>query len=188
MKAIFFKYHADHTKRDLRDGAENICGLIDPDFRSHELPIWSVCGPYVRKTLEIGDVVFFLPIKSKAKKAGIWNGYSSFTGVLVVDKTLTNMAQLLQDPKISSSYKRKYKRSLLNHLNGDRLQTRNIRPQRIILGSKAKSMWIWPKQKFHVSEFSNVLDLRDFAKRRVPFLVDKKKIKSLYHKLTNKQL
>ena len=93
MKAVFFKYHPDITKKDLRDSADNVCGLVDPDFRSNKTPIWSVCGPYVRKKLQVGDVVFFLPVQSKAKKAGIWNGYSSFTGVLVVKKIL-NLKEL----------------------------------------------------------------------------------------------
>jgi hypothetical protein len=49
LKGIVFKYGANPSKNgDLRDGADNGCGLEDPGFGTNGFPVWSICGPYVR--------------------------------------------------------------------------------------------------------------------------------------------
>lgn len=77
-----FKYGADPKSPDLYDSRADHCDLMDPDFVSNDQPVWSICGPYVRKNLEKGDVLFFLPQKSRLIKAGSRPEYIC-TGVLV---------------------------------------------------------------------------------------------------------
>lgn len=61
MKGVLFKYDADPNDSELKDyqsACHSIyCGIRDPDFWSNDVPVWGICGPYVRTNLEKGDMV-----------------------------------------------------------------------------------------------------------------------------------
>ena len=72
MKGVLFNYDADPCDPlmgdNQADSGADICGMMDPDFWTNEVPIWSICGPYVRQGLKKGDMIFFLPKKACIEK------------------------------------------------------------------------------------------------------------------------
>jgi len=74
LKGFLFKYDAGPFDQEMKDNPSvcgaGICGIMDPDFISNCSPVWGICGPYVRTSLEKGDMVFFLPKKRSIQRAG----------------------------------------------------------------------------------------------------------------------
>jgi hypothetical protein len=110
-------------------------GLRDPDFWSNGFPVWAICGPYYRKTLVLGDVIFFVPKKWATRKAEIEDCVC--TGILVVARTLPSSEDVMADPQVDTEYKKGYKSDLVVHLKRDRVQaprTEKIRSHALVLG------------------------------------------------------
>ncbi len=80
---MLFKYNANPQSRELRDNADDQCGLVDPDFWTNEVPVWAMCGPYVRESLEPGDALVFVPHKRSLVLAGMAPNYI-YAGIMVV--------------------------------------------------------------------------------------------------------
>lgn len=141
MRGTLFKYNANPTDPLLKDRRnDKLCrGFVDPDFWSHEFPIWSVCGPYVRSSLKEGDVVFFSPCKESWEEAGLPDYIC--TGMLIVGKKLEKN-KFLNMPEIVQGYKNNYKTSLNKHLVRDRVEapkTEKIRDKNIIIGASGSN-------------------------------------------------
>lgn len=180
MKAVLFKYDANPNYRDLRDGADNRCGLVDPDFRSNGVPIWAVCGPYVRQRLQVGDILFFLPHKRRIVEAGLKPRYIC-TGVLVVSHTIDDSDQLIADSRINERYKRKYLESLRSHVSHDKQRTGNIRRLKIILGSRDKSKWLGREGPVMEVVYGRLgLDATNLSNRRIPYIDKPELVQDLY--------
>jgi len=93
----------------------------------------------VRATLKEGDVLFFTPTISRARRAQVPEYLC--TGYLVVSEILPNSSPLLSDPRFTDRYKDNYRKDLNNHLRGDPEITRAQRPKRIVVGDRRLSIW-----------------------------------------------
>ena len=139
MKGIIRKYYANTEKEDLRDSADKYgCTelISDPDFWSNHFPIWSICGPYVRATLEVEDIIFFLPNKKSLEKLGL-NEYIC-AGVLYVSEVINDSKQFQRTNGISKDYYKRYQIDLYKHQQKDKPRTRKIRDKNIIIGDPKK--------------------------------------------------
>jgi hypothetical protein len=129
------------------------------------VPTWSICGVYHRERLYKGDMIFFSPVRQRLEKANIPSYIC--TGVLVVGEILPDKKALLQDPRISKSYKTLYKLDLRDHLRKDRLRGRPLtakkRPLHIVLGDPKKSMW-FGRNKLDLMQVLSELRIRDIPR------------------------
>lgn len=146
MKGIIWKYHAKADDPDLRDEMGRAgCRVLnpDPDFWENGIPVWAICGPWVRARLEVRDVLFFVPTLQASRSAGV--NESLCTGYLVVNEILPNDSALLADPRFTRRYKETYRIDLKAHLEGDPKRTRTLRRQNIVIGNPARSRWLGRK-------------------------------------------
>ncbi len=142
MKGVVCKYYPLIDDPDLRDEMGRVGCFVanpDPDFWDNPFPIWAICGPYVRSTLEPEDVLFFTPVIRRSRAAGIPDYIC--TGYLTVDEILPNRADLERHPKVTSRYKRNYRSDLSDHQKGDIPLTRRLRPRNIVIGDRNRSRW-----------------------------------------------
>lgn len=146
MKGIIWKYHAKADDPDLRDEMGRAgCRVLnpDPDFWENGIPVWTICGPWVRARLEVNDVLFFVPTVQASRAAGAND--SLCTGYLVVNEILPNDSALLADPRFTPRYKDNYRIDLRAHLKDDPERTKIRRRQNIVIGNPAKSRWLGRK-------------------------------------------
>jgi len=191
-KGFIFKYHADPYDSNMRDklGTARGCGLAirDPDFWSNDYPVWAVCGPYYRKVLGTGDIVFFVPIRAAIRKAGL-DGYVC-TGILVVAEKLPGPEAVMLDPRLTKEYKKKYRADLTAHLEKDNVRTKKIRSCNFVLGDSSKSKWFGRNQKYLYTTLQE-LGLHSIAGKlsfqRIPPLKEQQ-VRSLYKRLVGKEL
>jgi len=197
MKAVLFKYGADPKSPNLYDSKSDHCDLTDPDFVTNGQPVWSICGPYVRKNLEQGDVLFFLPQKSRLLKAGRAPDYIC-TGVLVVQDIIREGGRDLKDSRLSEKYRRQYVHSYNLHIKGSKGErgdqkraprTAMIRSHNIILGDPRRSRWLeepWPKVRpiYRSLGFPG----KNLGFQRIPFVKEESKVRKLYRKVTGHDL
>jgi len=187
LKGVMFKYDADPRDTLMRDNqadcGADICGMMDPDFWTNTVPIWSICGPYVRQNLSNGDVLFYLPKKASIDQTNL-SDYIC-TGVLVVGEILPNSQSVIEDPDLTNDYKEAYLIDLENHLRQDKPRTKRIRGYKIIKGAPDRSRW-FGKNRLYLRDLlsgmnyeylSNSLDYQ-----RVPYL-DHSQALTLYNKL-----
>jgi len=142
MKGVVWKYLANPDDQELRDEmGKSGCRVLnpDPDFWGNKFPVWSICGPRVRATLDEGDVLFFTPTLSRSRRAQVPDYLC--TGYLVVNEILPDSDSLLSDPRFTDRYKDNYRKDLNKHLKGDPATTRAQRPKRIVLGDRRQSVW-----------------------------------------------
>ncbi len=142
MKGVIWKYYPLVRDPELRDEMGRVGCVVanpDPDFWENPFPIWSICGPYVRSTLQEGDVVFYTPVISRSRAAGLPDYIC--TGYLTVEGTLPTKTDLEEHPEITQKYKRNYRSDLAAHERGDRPRTRRLRSQNIAIGGKRHSAW-----------------------------------------------
>ena len=142
MKGVIWKYLPKIDDPDLKDEMGRAgCRVLnpDPDFWEHEFPVWAICGPRVRVGLEIGDILFFTPTRSRCEAAGV-AGYLC-TGLLTVGEIVPNGTALLRDPRFTDRYKRNYRVDLKMHLVDDETTTARQRGRNIALGDPRKSAW-----------------------------------------------
>jgi len=121
----------------------------DPDFWINPVSVWGICGPYVRTSLEPDDIVFFLPKQISWKKACL-DDYIC-TGVLVVDRKLTDRNAVMSENQLTATYKRSWEKDLDIHLIRDRREaprTVNIRGRNFIIGDNEKSKWFGKNEKY----------------------------------------
>jgi hypothetical protein len=191
-KGFIFKYSADTNDPLMRDklGTTSVCGLglRDPDFWSNAYPVWAICGPYYRKALDLGDIVFFVPKKAATRKAKL-DGYIC-TGILVVAEKLPNQEYVNVDQRLNPLYKKRYKKDLDAHLERDKAGTKKIRPCNFVLGNPSKSKWFGRNEKYLVTLFSKQPLERTAEKlslRRIPVL-EEEQTRSFYRELMEKDL
>ncbi|MFC4550810.1 MULTISPECIES: hypothetical protein [Halorussus] len=143
MYSYIRRYDANPTSTFLEDRG----AIPDPDFWSNQhegktVPVWAVCGPRPRDTLEKGDRVFFTPMKSNM------NGEYEYicTGALVVEEKLS-LEDALASPRLNDDFKSKYMRDLLHssHLirdiKKDNSEIAKKRIKNIIIGNPEESVW-----------------------------------------------
>lgn len=188
MKAVLFKYGADPCSDQLYDSKSDHCDLRDPDFEANDQPIWSICGPYVRKNLQKDDILFFMPQLNSLKSAGLPPAYIC-TGVLVVSDTIKEGGKHLRDPRISEAYRRQYVWSYNKHINGQNgrpgdkrraPRTANIRGFNIILGG-SKSKWLGregPRMDAVCRKAG--LPVHKLRYHRIPYVNDEETVRKLY--------
>lgn len=186
-KGFIFKYSADADDPHLRDklGTTSVCrvGLRDPDFWSNACPVWAICGPYYRKVLDPGDIVFFIP-KQAATREAMLDDYIC-TGTLVVEEKLPCPKAVMTDARLTKEYKKRYEVNLAAHLETDKARTKKIRPRNFIIGNQSKSKWFGRNEKY-LSTMLQELGIQSvnakISARRVPALsqVD---AESLYNRL-----
>ncbi len=146
MKGVIWKYHANANDFELSDKMGRAgCRLLnpDPDFRENGFPVWAICGPWVRATLDPGDVLFFVPTPSSCQVARIQD--TPLAGYLLVQEILADGKALLADRRFTSRYRENYKIDLREHLKRDRPKTRSLRPKNIVAGDPQKSQWLGRK-------------------------------------------
>ena len=172
MKGIIFKYDANPSRwSDLRDGADNGCGLEDPDFSTNGFPVWAICGPYARKGVKPGDTLFFVPKMKGLREAGLGDRGYFCTGILCVAEIVGDEQTLQRDNRFSEAYKRKYTSSLKDHLRGDKERTKGIRPYGIVVGDPGSSRWLGREGYSKAHAFREVgLTHEDLSARRVSYL------------------
>ncbi|MHB1908336.1 MAG: hypothetical protein ACYCQJ_05620 [Nitrososphaerales archaeon] len=192
-KAVLFKYGADPNDPLLRDdrGEWSWCGLRDPDFWMNKVPVWAVCGPYVRKNLHPGDMVFFIPQLSRIRKAHLGHTDYIISGVLVVSDLIGDSKAVVKDKRLTDTYRRYYMKDLKGHLEkvdkGNR--TSRIRGSNFVVGAATnetsfRSEWFGRKgsiAKEIVKKYG--LTDHDLHKMRIPYIVGKEKVLSLYHEV-----
>ena len=190
MKGILFKYEANPKSPDLRDCRdEKICGIADPDFWTNAgrgTFVWSVCGPYVRKNLQLGDVLFFLPKASSIRKAGLGHSDYICTGVLVVED-LSDEQRVKYNPEILDVYKTRYAADLKHHRNSSKesKRTKLIRGKNIAIGHSPRSMWFGRRGVILKDEvLKGILDPTDIRKMRIPYVREPSKVRELYRRVT----
>ena len=157
--------------------------MMDPDFWTNTVPVWSICGPYVRQSLSNGDVLFFLPKKASIDQTDL-RDYSC-TGVLIVGEILPNSTAESEKPELTTDYKEAYLIDLENHIRQDKPRTQRIRGYKIIKGDPDKSKWFGQNRVFlrdilssmNYEYLSNSLDYQ-----RVPYLNGSQAL-TLYNKL-----
>ena len=170
--------------RDCRD--KDICGITDPDFWTNakrETFIWSVCGPYVRNRLQVGDVLFFLPMLSGLGQAGF--GDYICTGVLVVDE-LIDEHLIKEYPNITEVYKNQYAADLKKHRNGptESERTRRIRGNNIVIGHPPRSIWLGRRGPVLKDVLpKGTLGPEDLGKMRIPYIRNPSKVRELYRRI-----
>jgi hypothetical protein len=193
MKAVLFKYGADPRDPLLRDdkGGYGWCSLRDPDFWTNRFPVWGVCGPYVRNSLQPGDIVFFVPQLNRIKKANLSHADYIFTGILVVSDLISESREVMKDNRLTETYKRYYLRDLRDHLNkidkGNR--TSEVRVRNFVVGtstkqSRLRSVWLGkkgPVAKDLVKKYG--LTESDLRKRRIPYVFGRDKAERLYSEI-----
>jgi len=94
--------------------------------------------PYGRKT---GGTVFFVRYAYTRRKLRL---LPVCTGVLVVDRIISDRKRLLESRDLPDSYKRLYEKDLKDHLHRDAKKpprTKEIRGKHIIVGG-SKSFWL----------------------------------------------
>ena len=186
MKGVLFKYDADPTDSLMRDhqaicGA-SICGMMDPDFWTNQVPVWGICGPYVRQKLKLGDILFYLPKIGSLQKAGL-NEYIC-TGILAVQTLLKNSDSVIVDSQLTENYKKEYIEDLENHLRQDKQKTKQIRGKNFVKGNSEESYWLGRNSillKQVLSE-SNILDPIKLGYQKIPYLNQNQTL-TLYNKL-----
>jgi len=175
MKGVMFKYDADPNDPELKDNQSACsgknCGIRDPDFWSNDVPVWGICGPYVRTSLEKGDILFFLPKKWSWKKADLQDYICA--GILVVNRVLPNVESVLNCNLLTDSYKREWKNDLNAHLRNDKPRTKNIRGKKFIIGNPKSSIWIGRHENYLKDTLTRT-GLGPFtskiAQRKIPYL------------------
>lgn len=176
MKGFLFKYDADPRDENLSDRIGYVScgcriGLRDPDFWSNDYPVWAICGPYYRTSLQRGDVVFFVPKRSSSRKAGLEDYICA--GMLVVNDKISDSKKVMTDGRLTERYKRRYQTDLNEHLKRDRPRTRRVRPKNFTIGNQSKSRWLG-KHKNYLSSILETSGLNVIAKklsqRRIPRL------------------
>lgn len=190
MKGFLFKYEADLMDKDLKDRIGYVScgcrvGLRDPDFWSNGWPVWGICGPYYRTSLQKGDVVFFVPKKGSSREANL--EYYVCAGILVVDDRIPDPKEIMTDSRLTETYRRRYQADLNEHLKRDRPRTRQIRPKNFIIGNPSKSRWLG-KHENYLRPILETLGFSDIAKklsqRRIPGL-NERQTKELYNILVS---
>lgn len=153
IKGVIFRYSADPYDPMMKDKesicSEEGCALRDPDFWINSVPVWGICGPWIRTSLNVGDLVFFVPIKKSWEKAGL-NDYIC-TGILVVSQVLNDKKEVLDESRLTATYKRSWEKDLEIHLERDGREaprTVNIRGKNYIIGDKTKSIWFGRNDKY----------------------------------------
>ncbi len=158
MKGIIFKYDANPSRwSDLRDGADNGCGLEDPDFSTNGFPVWAICGPYARKGVKPGDTLFFVPKMKGLREAGLGDRGYFCTGILCVAEIVGDEQTLQRDNRFSEAYKRKYTSSLKDSSHGRQGENQGhqalrdrrwgsgklemVRPRRLLKGPRIQGGW-----------------------------------------------
>jgi len=192
IKGFIFKYRADSKDNYMKDtlGTKRDCGLglRDPDFWSNDFPVWGVCGPYYRKALDIGDVIFFAPKKVSITEAGL-SDYIC-TGILVVANVLPSLECVMADARLTVKYKEKYKADLDAHLKKDKERTKKVRPCNFIIGEVSKSRW-FGKNKNRLTCILQKSALQNVASklsiRRIPSL-NKEQVRRIYKQLMGEEL
>jgi len=189
-KGFIFKYSADADDPLLRDklGTTSICGvgLRDPDFWSNACPVWAICGPYYRKALDPGDIVFFVPKQAALRKAML-DDYVC-TGTLVVEEKLPCSEVVMADARLAKEYKKRYKVDLAAHLETDKARTKKIRSCNFIVGNSSRSKWFGRNEEY-LGAMLQELGIQNvnakISARRVPVLsqVD---ARSLHNRLSEK--
>lgn len=188
IKGYLFKYAADPEDNELKDKVGTVCygckiGLRDPDFWENKIPVWSICGPYVRTSLVKGDIVFFIPKKKPTLKAGLRSYMCS--GILVVEDKIIKSNEVMLDNRLTQMYKKRYKFDLYEHLKRDKPRTKKIRSKNIIIGSKSKSRWFGKNYKY-LDQILGKLGYNKLAtklkQRKLPKLSEKQ-VKELYNEL-----
>ena len=185
MKGVLFKYDANPHSPELRDNRRG-CGLPDPDFWSNEIPVWAICGPYVRQGLEPGDIVFFLPYPRRVRQVD--RGLPDFvcTGVLVVGDFIDDAAGVRSDRRLSRDYRRKYFSDLRGHLRDDRERaprTESVRGKKIVLGDRRRSKWLCGDGTALQDLTALGMSSLDLGKRRVPYMRNEAAVERLYREL-----
>ena len=186
-KGVLFKYEANPMSPELRDCRdEEICGITDPDFWTNEKRgtfVWSVCGPYVRSRLQVGDILFFLPMLSSLEKAGF--GDYVCTGVLIVEE-LIDEHMIREYPSIVEVYKRQYAADLRKHRNSPREseRTKRIRGKNIVIGHPPRSIWFGRRGPILKDILpKGTLGPEDLRKMRIPYIRDPSKVRELYRRI-----
>ncbi len=142
MKGIVWKYYPDITDPDLKDEMGRYgCAVAnpDPDFWENRFPMWAICGPWVRASLEPGDVIFFSPALRRSRKANFPDYVCA--GYLTVASLLQDNESLMAHPEVSARYKNNYKRDLQAHLADDTPRTARLRSRNIVIGDPDQSRW-----------------------------------------------
>jgi hypothetical protein len=142
MKGVIWKYYPKVNSPDLRDEMGRYgCEVAnpDPDFWENSFPIWAICGPWVRATLEPEDVLFFTPALIRSRRAGLPDYIC--TGYLTVSDVLRDSHKLLDNLVVTARYKRNYRADLRAHLNEDLPKTAELRRRNIVLGDQKLSQW-----------------------------------------------
>ncbi len=142
MKGVIWKYYPKVNGPDLRDEMGRYgCEVAnpDPDFWENSFPVWAICGPWVRATLEPEDVLFFTPALIRSRSAGLPDYIC--TGYLTVYDVLRESRYLLDNPAVTAKYKRNYRADLRAHLNEDVPKTARLRGRNIVIGDRDSSRW-----------------------------------------------
>lgn len=176
MKGFLFKYDADSADENLKDqfgcvGCGCTRGIRDPDFWSNECPVWAICGPYYRASLQKEDVVFFVPKKRSIRKAGLADYICS--GVLVVEEKIPDAKKVMVDDRLTQRYRESYEADLDAHLKNDKPRTRIVRPKNFIIGDKLTSKWLG-KHEIYLRQILENLGFHNIktklSDRRIPSL------------------
>lgn len=176
MKGFLFKYDADPAHKNLKDQLGSFdCGcthgIRDPDFWSNECPVWAICGPYHRISLQKKDVVFFVPKKRSIRIAGLSDYICS--GILVVEERIPDARKVKVDDRLTQRYRESYKADLDAHLKNDKPRTRIVRPKNFIIGDKLRSKWLG-KNKIYLRQILENLGFHEIkvklSDRRIPSL------------------
>lgn len=191
-KGLIFKYSADPYDPLMRDklGTTSVCGLglRDPDFWSNDNPVWAICGPYHRKQLNHGDIVFFVPKKAAIMEARLKDYVC--TGILAVANKLPCREEVEVDHRLTPLYKERYEKDLDAHLKKDNERTKKIRPCNFVVGDSSKSKW-FGRNKRYLSKLLQELNLQSVTRklsiRRIPDL-DEEQARNLYKELVGKEL
>jgi len=112
----------------------------DPDFWENGFPVWAICGPQVRMTLDVDDVLFFTPTVAGSNAARLKTHLC--TGYLTVSEIVTTDAALIADDRFTNRYRRNYRIDLQVHLKDDCPRTRIQRPRNVIIGDPKRSAWL----------------------------------------------
>ena len=191
VKGYVFKYSAE-SDSIMKDklGTAKACGrgLRDPDFWSNDCPVWAVCGPYCRQSLDRGDVIFFAPKKGAIKRAKLADFVC--TGILVVDRKIDNSESVLLDTQLTEDYKKRYCKDLAAHLKKDKKRSKIIRSRNFVVGDSQKSVWLG-KNNCYLCDLADELEIQSIkgklSLRRIPALNDQE-VRVLYKTLTSKAL